>query len=139
MNTVVDTSVWSLSLRRKPGDLNPTERAIVDELAELIVEDRVCLIGVVRQEVLGGIRTQSQFERLRSFLRAFQHLEISPADHESAAQASNQCQAKGVTVSVVDALICAVALNRDWAIFTMDNDFKLFTKILSVNLHSPRK
>ena len=139
MNTVVDTSVWSLSLRRKPEDLSPTERIIVEELANLISEGRVYLLGLVRQEVLSGIRTDAQFARLRSFLRAFQDLEISIEDYESAAQASNQCQAKGITVSVVDALICAVAINHDWAIFTTDNDFKLFTRILSVNLHSPRR
>ena len=139
MNIVVDTSVWSLSLRRKSEDLNPTERAIVDELAELIFEGRVCLIGLVRQEVLSGIRFHAQFERLRSFLRAFRDTEILIEDYESAAQASNQCQAKGVTVSVVDALICAVALNHDWAIFTTDNDFKSFTSILSIKLHSPRR
>jgi predicted nucleic acid-binding protein len=139
LNTVVDTSVWSLSLRRKPEDLSPTERVIVDELVELISEGRVCLIGVVRQEVLSGIRTDAQFERLRSFLRAFQDLDITIEDYEAAAQASNQCQAKGITVSAVDALICAVALNHDWAILTTDNDFKLFTRILSVKLHSPRR
>lgn len=139
MNIVVDTSVWSLSLRRKPEDLSPTERAIVDELAELISEGRICLIGPVRQEVLSGIRTHAQFERLRSFLRSFQDMEIGIDDYESAAQASNQCQVKGITVSVVDALICAVALNHDCAIFTSDNDFKLFTRILSIKLHSPRK
>jgi len=138
LKIVVDTSVWSLSLRRKPEDLNSIERLIVNELGELIAENRVSLLGVVRQEVLSGIRTHSQFERLRSVLRAFQDLEIDMADYESAAQASNQCQAKGITVYVVDALICAVALNRDWAIFTTDGDFGLFNKILSVKLHSPR-
>ena len=139
MSIVVDTSVWSLSLRRKPADLNETERAIVNELTQLIAEGHVRLLGIVRQEVLSGIRAPAQFERLRSVLRVFPDTEVGIPDHESAAQISNQFQAKGITISVVDAFICAAALNRDWAIFTMDNDFKLFAGTVSIKLHSPRK
>ena len=139
MNTIVDTSVWSLSLRRNPEHLNSAERLIVAELAKLISESRVCLLGLVRQEVLSGIKTDAQFVRLRTFLRAFQDIEIGIEDHESAAEASNRCQAKGITVSVVDALICTVAINRDFTVFTIDNDFKFLASILPVQLHSPRR
>jgi predicted nucleic acid-binding protein len=139
LSTVVDTSVWSFSLRRKPADLNQTERAIVNELTQLIAEDEVRLLGIVRQEILSGIRAPAQFEKLRSVLRAFPDTEVGLPDYESAAQTSNQFQTKGITISVVDALICAVALNRDWTIFTTDSDFKRFAKSLSIRLHAPRK
>lgn len=130
--------MWSLSLRRKSEDLNSAERLIVAELAKLISESRVCLLGLVRQEVLSGIRTDAQFSRLRAFLRAFQDIETSTEDYESAAQASNRCQSKGITVSVVDALICTVAINRGCTVFTIDNDFKFLGTILPLRLHSPR-
>ena len=131
--------MWSLSLRRNPEHLNSAEGLIVSELAKLISESRVCLLGLVRQEVLSGIKTDAQFMRLRNFLRAFQDIEISVEDHESAAEASNRCQAKGITVSVVDALICTVAINREFTVFTIDNDFKFLASILPVQLHSPRR
>jgi predicted nucleic acid-binding protein len=136
---LIDSSVWSLSLRRKPSDLNSEQRSIVDELAALIREDRANLIGLVRQEILSGIRHQAQFERLRSLLRTFRDVVLDSADYESAARASNQCTSKGITISVVDALICAVALRRDWTIFTTDSDFERFARILSIKLHEPRK
>jgi hypothetical protein len=44
MNVLVDTSVWSLALRRKTASLNTTEKFIVAELSELVREGRVdCL------------------------------------------------------------------------------------------------
>jgi predicted nucleic acid-binding protein len=139
LNCIVDTSVWSLSLRRETHRLNPTERSIVTELSELIDEGRVRLIGLIRQEILSGIRTSAQFEKLRLYLRSFQDVPIDISDHESAAEASNRCKEKGMTASVVDTLICAVALNRDWTIFSTDTDFQRFAAILSVKLHAPRK
>jgi predicted nucleic acid-binding protein len=139
LSCLVDTSVWSLSLRRKSSDLNSTQRSIVAELAALIEEDRACLIGIVRQEVLSGIRHQAQFERLRRLLRSFRDVVLDSGDYEAAALASNQCATKGITISVVDALICAVAMRRDWAIFTTDSDFERHAPILSIKLHKPRK
>jgi len=139
LNTLVDTSVWSLSLRREPADLNPSQRLIVRELTELIAEGRAFLIGPIRQEILSGIRSPSQFESLRLFLRDFPDVQLAASDYESAAMASNKCKGKGLIVSVVDALICAVALDRDFTIFSIDRDFERFTDILNIELHSPRK
>lgn len=115
------------------------QRSIVGELTALIGEDRACLIGLIRQEVLSGIRHHAQFERLRALLRTFRDVAVESADYEAAAQASNQCTSKGTTISVVDALICAVALRRDLTIFTTDSDFEHHARILSIKLHEPRK
>ena len=139
MNILVDTSVWSLSLRRRATDLNPTELTIVRELSELIGEGRVRLIGLIRQEVLSGIRNAEQFERLRSYLRAFSDERIESLDHENAAEMSNKCKARGITVSVVDVLMCSIAAARDWPIFTTDVDFEYHAKVLAITLHAPWK
>ena len=62
MNVLVDASVWSLVLRRKPANLNVLEKSIVAEFIELVKEDRVRIIGLVRREFLTGIRTVAQYE-----------------------------------------------------------------------------
>lgn len=54
MNVLVDTPVWSLALRRRKP-LPPADRRVVDEFHELIAEQRVGIIGPIRQEVLSGI------------------------------------------------------------------------------------
>jgi len=139
VNVLVDTSVWSLALRRKAQDLGAGERSAVAELAELIKEGRARIIGLVRQELLSGIKTSGQYERLRGILRGFPDEPIGTSDYEAAAKASNDCRTKGIAVSVSDILICAIALARDWSIFSADPDFKTYARILPVKLHLPRK
>lgn len=139
MNVLVDTSIWSLALRRRARDLNPAERAAVAELTNLIKEGRARIIGLVRQELLSGIKAASQYEKLRAILRSFPDEPIATADYEAAAKAGNDCRARGVAVSVSDMVICAIAVARDWSVFTADPDFNSYARILPLKLHTPRK
>jgi hypothetical protein len=138
MNVLVDTSVWSLALRRKPGDLTIAQHVAVAELADLTREGRVRIIGLIRQELLSGIRTAGQYDKLRTALRAFPDEPITTADFEGAARASNACRSRGIVASVVDALICQIALARQCSIFTTDPDFQAYAKVLPITLHAPR-
>ncbi|HZV86322.1 MAG TPA: PIN domain-containing protein [Candidatus Binatus sp.] len=139
MKVLVDTSVWSLALRRKSEAINATEKLIVAELTELIGEGRAAIIGLVRQELLSGVKTSEQYEKLRLHLRSFDDELVDRADYEDAAKFGNQCRTKGIAVFAVDLLICAVAVKRGWAIFTTDPDFATYAKVLPVKLHRPRK
>ena len=91
MNTIVDTSVWSLALRRKVQDLNAAEKATVAELTELIKEGRARIIALIRQELRSGIKTSLQYEKLRVTLRSFPDEPVDTSDYEAAAKASNDC------------------------------------------------
>jgi predicted nucleic acid-binding protein len=139
MNVLVDTSVWSLALRRKPESLNGTEKFIVAEVSELVREGRARLIGLVRQELLSGIKTTEQYEKLRLHLHSFPDEPIDTSDYEEAAMSGNRCRGKGIKVSIVDILIGAVAIKREWAIFTTDPDFSSYVKVLPISIHIPRK
>jgi len=138
MSILVDTSVWSLALRRPQRRLNVGERALVSELTDLVQQSRARIVGVVRQELLSEIREAGQFEKLRIILRAFPDEELRPEDYEAAAIAGNKCRARGIAVSFVDMLICAVAKSRDWAIFSTDPDFKRYAGVLDIRLHRVR-
>ena len=135
---MVDTPIWSLLLRRAARNLNPGQWLIRKELTELIREDRARMIGPVRQELLSGVRSDEQFERLRAHLEAYEDVPLTAGDYEEAARASNQCRAAGVAGSSVDFLICAVAQKHQWPIFTTDRDFHAYARRLPVKLHSPR-
>ena len=108
------------------------------ELARLIVEGNVELIGPIRQEVLSGIREAAQFERLRSKLAEFPDAALHPADFETAAQFFNRCRAKGLQGSNTDFLICAVSARSLVPILTTDGDFAMFKKYLPITLHKVR-
>ena len=139
MNVLIDTSVWSLALRRKNESLATNERFLVAELSELIREGRARMIGLVRQELLSGIKATEQYEKLRLHLRSFPDEVVDTSDYEEAAKAGNRCRAKGVVVSIVDILLCAVANKRLWTIFTTDPDFSNYAKVLPLRIHAPRR
>ena len=134
MNVLVDTSVWSLALRRA----HPPEDAHVQELAELISEGRAALIGPIRQELLSGVKVPGQFRMLRDRLRAFPDVELAAEDYEEAAHDFNLCQARGIQGSNTDFLICAVAVRRRMTILTTDGDFQDYARVLPIPLHPPR-
>lgn len=134
MIVIVDTPVWSLVLRRRPGHLSASEQKLMKALAELIREGRVAIVGPIRQELLSGIREEAQFEKIRHHLRAFQEPMLEVADFEEAARMSNRCRARGISGSAVDFLICAAAHRHQWAIFTTDQDFQRYATVLPVNL-----
>ena len=134
MKVLVDTSVWSLALRRNL----PADGAEVLELVELIRELRVQMIGPIRQEILSGIRSSAQFSTLRDHLRAFPDLELSIRDYETAAEFYILCRSKGVQGSNIDFLICAIAARVKIPVFTTDADFTLFQQHLPITLHSTR-
>ena len=134
MKVLVDTSVWSLSLRRKVVSEHP----FVEEFVELVRELRVQMIGPVRQEVLSGIRSQDQIERLRSRLRAFPDLPLRAPDYECAANFFNLSRSRGVHGSSTDFLICAASHRYGMPVLTTDGDFQRFREYLPIELHGPR-
>ena len=134
MTVLVDTSVWSLALRRDAAASN----AETDELTELIREGRVVMIGAIRQELLSGLRSDKQFEELKEKLRAFPDVELSEADYEEAARCFNRCRRAGLQGSNTDFLICAVARGRKISVFTTDQDFVGFAEVLGIELHQLR-
>ncbi len=125
MKLLVDTSVWSLALRRKdPGALVPEERKLKAELTQAIQDGRVAIIGLIRQELLSGIREPAQFEKLKAALDPFVDEPIATSDHEYAARVYNECKAAGVEVGTVDILFCAIAARRGWEVLSSDAALK---------------
>jgi predicted nucleic acid-binding protein len=134
MRVLVDTSVWSLALRRETHVQNPDAK----ELKRLITSHLTEIIGPIRQELLSGIRDQSQFDLLESRLAFFPDLPLHAEDYVTAAKMFNLCRAKGIQGSNTDFLICAVAVRHDFTIFTTDGDFRLFAKCLPIVLYESK-
>jgi len=128
MKVLVDTSVWSLALRRK----EPSAEA--EKLAELILSSLVVLIGPVRQELLSGISNEKTFLSLKARLEHFDDLPVRTLDYETAALFYNICRFHGIQGSHVDFLICAVAANNDLLIFSTDQDFERYSQHLPIRL-----
>lgn len=137
MTVLVDTTIWSLALRRRAHQLSPEEKRLVEEWADLVTSGRAVLTGPVHQEVLSGIRSNEVFEDLYEKLSSFRYLENLPGDYVQAARFFNLCRSHGIAGSHVDMLICALAHRYSVPIFTTDPDFPGYAKHLPIRLHEP--
>ncbi|XCN74590.1 MAG: PIN domain-containing protein [Candidatus Electrothrix aestuarii] len=135
MKVIVDTSVWSLALRKNI----PQDDLYVNELKELIKESRVQLIGPVRQELLNGIKHENDFNSLKDHLRAFKDLKLETEDYELASEYFNKARRSGIQGSNTDFLICAISTRNNMPILTTDKDFENFQSVLPVTLHEVKK
>jgi len=130
MKVLVDTCIWSSVLRRN----KIPNKEIQKKLVELILNNNALIIGPIRQEILSGYSDKKKFNELKDKLGAFPNLEIIDRDYVVAAEFSNECRKKGVQGGHIDFLICAVAYRNDIPVFTSDNDFKHYSKIIEIKL-----
>jgi predicted nucleic acid-binding protein len=131
---IVDTDVWSEAFRKKGP-----KSEYVDELLNLIQEGRIQMIGVVRMEILGGIRGQKMFRTLKEKLEAFPDRSLDSEVFVTAAQFLNLCRSKGIQGSNNDFIICACSMLWKMPILSKDPDFIGYRKILPIELAKPRE
>ena len=131
MNVLVDTSVWSLALRRD----NPAGSAPVEALGAAISLGDVCLIGVILQEVIQGFPSAARTRRLLDHLAPFPLLNLGREDFVLAAEVRNTCRAKGIAVGTVDAQIAAAAIGHGCLLLTNDPDFAKIARHFPLRLH----
>jgi len=129
VNLLVDTSVWSLALRRdRPGGRE------VEALRAGIERGEVALIGVILQEILQGFPSAERTRRLAEHLAPFPLLGLQRGDYLYAAEIRNKCRSKGLAVSTVDAQIAAAAINHRCALLTADRDFSAVARHFPLRL-----
>jgi len=131
VKVLVDSSVWSVVLRRS----KQTVSGLTQQLRDLIADHRVEIIGPIRQEILSGIRYEDKLRKVDTYLSPFLDIPIIKEDYVTAARFFNLCRSKGIQGSNTDFLICAVALRNRLAIFTKDKDFLHFAKYLPIVLY----
>ncbi len=132
MKVLADTPVWSAAFRcsEEPGT------ALRGEMEWLVANGAVAIMGLIRQELLSGIKQFKQVEQVRDALRSFPDIPLLTEDFETAALYFNLCRSKGVQGSMTDYLICAVAVRQDMEIYTTDGDFRHYRKHLPIALYA---
>jgi predicted nucleic acid-binding protein len=121
MKTIVDTCVWSLSLRRQnETTISADEQQLIAQLRGAIQSRRAAIIGLIRQEILSGIRDNALFAKTKELLDPFRDEIVTSEDHVEAARLFNLCRSRGVECGSIDILICAVAARLRYDILTYD-------------------
>jgi predicted nucleic acid-binding protein len=119
VSVLVDTSVWSLALRRDA----PRASREVEALSAAVERGVVCLTGAILQEVIQGFPSPDRSRRLVNELAPFPLLTLHRGDYVYAAEIRNKCRAKGLAVTTIDAQIAAAAINHRCTLLTADRDF----------------
>ena len=120
VSVLVDTSVWSIALRRD----RPAASRELEALRAAIEGGDVCLLGVILQELLQGFPSLDRTRRLIEHLSPFPLLSLHRGDYVHAAEIRNHCRAKGLTISTIDAQIAAATINHRCRLLTLDRDFR---------------
>jgi predicted nucleic acid-binding protein len=116
----VDTSVWSLALRRD-GDASASEVRALNlalEGGEIVVTT-----GLVLQELLQGFAGPRARSAIIERFAALPFLTPDRQDHIDAAELRNRCRRSGVQVGTIDALLAQLCIRYRLALLTTDNDF----------------
>lgn len=133
MTVLVDTSVWSLSLRREPPRL--------PELAELrralAGSDLVVTTGIVVQELLQGLVSAESRTIVRERMSRLGRVRVELDDHLAAAEAHVECRRRGVQLGTVDALLAALCIRRGLTMLTADRDFLHAAPLLGLSVWRP--
>jgi predicted nucleic acid-binding protein len=131
---LIDSTVWSIALRRRHRDRNTAEKAVYFQWRDLVAAGRAAIIGPVRQEVLSGVRYRLQCETLRSQLHVIPMLPLPDSIWDVAADYFNTCQSAGVAAGDIDMMVCAAATAHGCPIFTTDPDFPRYARHLPISL-----
>ena len=120
MSLFVDTSVWSLALRRDA----PPDVAEVDRLSDALkTGEQVFTTGIVLQELLQGYAGPRAQAQIVERFRALPFLSPDREDHIEAARLRNECRRRGVQVGTIDALLAQLCIANDLVMLTSDQDF----------------
>jgi predicted nucleic acid-binding protein len=132
---LVDTSVWSLALRRKPLVEHPSVR----RLHSVLGKADVVLTGLVLQEVLQAFRVDATVRKVARHLSAFPLLQLDRRHYESAAAIHRLCAARGIATSTSDRQVASAAIEHGCALLTADDDFTRIAKPTTLRLLESRR
>jgi predicted nucleic acid-binding protein len=116
----VDTSVWSLALRRD----SPVAHREVTALVQAIESGEPLLTtGLVLQELLQGFSGPKNRDQILDRFSSVPLVVPDRDDHVRAAELKNHCRRKGVQVGTIDALLAQLCIHHELTMLTTDKDF----------------
>jgi predicted nucleic acid-binding protein len=131
---LVDTSVWSLALRRDAAASEPEVAFLRDAL---MGADVVVTTGLVIQELLQGFSGPKARAQIIERFAALPMLQPAREDHIAAAELRNTCRRAGVQIGTIDALLAQLCLGHDLTLLSTDKDFALAARHCALRLWSP--
>ena len=122
---LVDTSVWIDFFNRIDSAEAVYLRACIADMHPLI------LPGLVLTEILVGMRTAADADRVAGVLSAFETTpQLDLTDYQKAAELYRECRSHGLTVrSIIDCLIAQLCLRYGYELLAKDRDFDSIARV----------
>ncbi len=134
MNLFVDTSVWSLALRRDASADEPSVRRLREALLD---GESLYTTGLVLQELLQGFRGPMAREAIVDRFASLPLLVPDRVDHVEAADLRNTCRQRGVQVGTIDALLAQLCIRHGLVMLSTDRDFEHMARHVDLHHWSP--
>jgi predicted nucleic acid-binding protein len=122
---IVDTSVWVDFLRG-------SRAGHTAEAEQLIRSGRAATCGVVRAELLAGVRSQQERLLVEEGLGGLDYFEMTERTWTATGELSAFLRTKGRTVPITDCIVAALAIENGCTVLTADNHFR---QIPDLRLH----
>ena len=133
MSLFVDTSVWSLALRRDVVKQQPE----VDGLAAALDRgEQIFTTGLVLQELLQGFAGPRAKKQIIEHFASLPIVAPDRQDHIAAAELRNACRRAGIQIGTIDALLAQLCLRHKLTLLTTDREFSLIAKRTGLRLWS---
>jgi predicted nucleic acid-binding protein len=127
----IDTSVWSLALRR---DTPSSATEVVALRQALEGGESVVTTGLVLQELLQGFSGARAQKDIIERFSALPLLSPDREDHIAAAELRNHCRRAGVQIGTIDALLAQLSIRHRLTLLTTDQDFVHISRHCSLKL-----
>ena len=136
MKLFVDTSVWSLALRRDAE----SERPEVTRLREALEsQEPIFTTGLVLQELLSGFSGPKARPLIIDRFAALPLIITDRNDHVAAAEIRNTCRRRGVQVGTIDALLIQLCIRHELMMLSVDEDFRHAARHVPLKTWSVRR
>jgi predicted nucleic acid-binding protein len=134
LSLFVDTSVWSLALRRDAPEPAPQTAALIKAIEH---GESILTTGLVLQELLQGFSGPRARAQILDRFSALPLLVPDRGDHADAAELRNTCRRHGIQIGTIDALLAQLCIRHGLLMLSSDRDFQDMAKHCALRLWEP--
>ncbi|MDP3296538.1 MAG: PIN domain nuclease [Thermodesulfovibrionia bacterium] len=127
---LIDTSAWIFALKK---NFHPFVKERIDTI---LIESDVAINGIIGLELLGGAKTEKEYDRLKSRLDALCYIEATKSLWDNASKLAFDLKRKGINVPYTDIFIAASAIQEMTVLLHADSHFDTIAKHSDLKVES---
>jgi predicted nucleic acid-binding protein len=127
---LIDTSAWLFALRK---NFHPV---IKTRIERLLVESDVAINGMIELELLGGTRSEKEYDRLKKRLEGLYYIKADRSLWEVSSRLAFDLKKKGLNLPYTDIFIAASSLKEKAVLIHADSHFDLIAKHSNIEVES---